>query len=165
MELTIPISKARTFHNVLYNSLTKGIILTCQLLASMVVARNLSPADMGVVGFANIIIGFLMQFSDCGVGSAAIRRPHLERKNLETAFTLKVILGVIAFVAALLVAPFMRHFCDHPAVVNVTRFLALNFLVSTIGFLPLTCLTREMKSTGPWSFRELLMPPSVAPWL
>ena len=49
---------------------------------------------MGVVGFAGIIIGFLNQFSDCGVGSAAIRRPQLEPGNLETAFTLKVIMGV-----------------------------------------------------------------------
>jgi PST family polysaccharide transporter/lipopolysaccharide exporter len=150
--LSVHISKAQTFRNVIYNSLARGMTLTCQFLASMVIARNLSPADMGVVGFANIIIGFLNQFSDCGVGSAAIRRPHLEQRNWETAFTLKVILGVFAFAAALLIAPFARHFCDHPAVANVTRFLALNFLVSTIGFLPLVRLTREM------NYRALMVP-------
>ncbi len=152
MELTTHVSKAQTFRNVIYNSLARGVTLTCQLLASMVIARNLSPADMGVVGFANIIIGFLSQFSDCGIGSAAIRRPHLEQNNLETAFTLKLILGVLAFATALLIAPFARQFCDHPAVANVTRFLALNFLVSTIGFLPLVRLTREM------NYRALVIP-------
>ncbi len=146
------VSKAQTFRNVIYNSLARGMTLTCQLLASMVIARNLSPADMGVVGFAAIIIGFLNQFSDCGIGSAAIRRPQLERRNLETAFTLKVILGVLAFGTALLIAPFARYFCDHPAVANVTRFLALNFLVSTVGFLPQVQLTREM------NYRALVVP-------
>ena len=149
---SVSISKAQTFRNVIYNSLARGMTLTCQFLASMVIARNLSASDMGVVGFAGIIIGFLNQFSDCGVGSAAIRRPQLEPRNLETAFTLKVIMGVLAFATTLLIAPLARHFCDHPAVANVTRFLALNFLVSTVGFLPQVRLTREM------NYRALMVP-------
>lgn len=138
------ISKAQTFRNVLYNSVTRGASLTCQVVASTVVARTLSAADLGVVGFANIIIGFLNQFSDCGVGNAAIRQPKLEPRHLETAFTLKVILGTGAFGTALLIAPFAWHFCDHPAAGNLTRFLALNFFVGTIGFLPMVQLTREV---------------------
>lgn len=146
------ISKAQTFRNVIYNSLVRGATLICQLLASTVIARNLSATDMGVVGFAGIIIGFLTQFSDCGVGNAAIRRPQLERRNYETAFTLKVFLGAGAFAIAMLIAPFAGHFCNHPAAGNVTRFLALNFLISTIGFLPLVQLEREL------NFRALVIP-------
>lgn len=148
----LPISKAHTFRNIIYNALVRGTTLVCQLLASTVVARNLSAADMGVVGFAGIIIGFLGHFSDCGVGSAAIRRPQLSRSNWETAFTLKVFLGAGAFGITLLVAPFAWHFCGHPAAGNVTRFLALNFFISTIGFLPLVQLTREM------NYRALVIP-------
>ena len=125
------ISKAQTFRNVIYNSLSRGILLVCQLLTSMVVARNLSPSDMGVVGFALIIIGFLNQFSDCGIESAAVRQPQLTQGNLETAFVLKLILGFLAFFTAVLIAPMAHYFCDHPAVANVTRFLALNFLINT----------------------------------
>ena len=150
--MSAPVSKAQTFHNVLYNTLVRGATLTCQLLASTVVARNLSATDVGLVGFANIIIGFLNQFSDCGVGSAAIRRPQLESWHMETVFTLKVLLGAGAFAMALLVAPFAHYFCEHPAAANVTRFLALNFLISTVGFLPMVMLTREM------NYRALVIP-------
>jgi lipopolysaccharide exporter len=121
----------------------------------MVIARNLIPSDMGVVGFANTIIGFLNQFSDCGVGNAAIRRPQLERQSLETAFTLKLVLGAVVFVIAMVIAPFARHFCDHPAVTSVTRVLAVNFLISTIGFLPLVRLTREM------DYKALMIPGAI----
>ena len=146
------ISKSQTFRNVIYNSMVKGTTLVCQLLATTVVARSLSAADMGVVGFANIIISFLNHFSDCGIGNAAIRQPELKQGNLETAFTLKVILSTGAFGTALLIAPFALHFCDHPAAADVTRFLALNFFISTIGFLPLVRLTREM------NYRALVVP-------
>lgn len=146
------VSKAETFRNVLYTGFTKGISLLCMALTTMVVARNLSASDYGLVGFATIVIAFLFQFSEMGVFHAAVRRPSLETSNLQTALTLKTVLGIGAFVAALLIAPFARHFLDHPATSNVIRILALNFLVSTIGFLPRLVLTREM------NYRALIMP-------
>src|ERR1700687_3321061 len=104
------ISKAKTFRNVMYTSITKGATLVCIALTTSVVARNLGPSDYGVVGFAGIVIAFLGQFSDVGVGSAAIRRPSLDQSSLRTAFTLKIILSCGAFIAVFLVAPFAPPF-------------------------------------------------------
>ena len=146
------ISKAKTFRNILYTVLNKGVTLICIAVTSSVVARNLSPSDYGVVGFATIIIGFLRNFSDLGLGSAVIRRPTIDQRGLRTAFTLKLILSFGAFVAAILVAPFAHHFFEHPATGNVVRFLALDFLVSTVGFIPLVMSMREQ------NYRALVIP-------
>jgi O-antigen/teichoic acid export membrane protein len=145
-------SKSKTFRNVIYTSLTKGATLVCIAVTSSVVARNLSPSDYGVVGFAGIIIGFLMHFSDMGVGSAAIRRPTLDQPALQTALTLKMILCSGAFVAAYLIAPFAHYFFNHPATGDVIRVLAFDFLVSTIGFMSLVELTREQ------NYRAMIIP-------
>jgi O-antigen/teichoic acid export membrane protein len=146
------ISKAKTFRNIAYSGFGKGLTLVCGALASMVVARNITPYDYGVVGFAWIIIAFLSQFSDLGVGNAVIRRPELHPQNLRTAFTLKLVLGCGACAGAFLIAPFARHLFDHPATGNVIRVLSLTFLVSTIGFIPQVMLTREM------NYRALMIP-------
>ena len=122
------ISKASTFRNVVYASLTKGSTLLCAGVTTMVVARNLTASDYGVVGFATIVIGFLLQFTDMGLLRARGRRPALHPNSLQTAFTLKTILGCSAFVVALLIAPFARHFLDHPATGNVIRILSLKFM-------------------------------------
>ncbi len=151
-EKPLTISKAKTFRNIVFTTFTKGITLFCLLLSSMVVARNLTPSDYGIVGFAGIIIGFLSRFSDMGLGSAVVRRPVLQARGLQTAFTLKIILSSGAYVAALLLAPFARHLFDHPAIGNVIRILALTFLTSTIGFVPQIVLTREM------NYRALVIP-------
>jgi O-antigen/teichoic acid export membrane protein len=147
-----PVSKAKTFVNVVYTSLTKGAAVVCQVIASLIVARNLTPADYGVVGFAFIVIGFVSRFSDLGLETAVIRSSRFDRGNLWTAFTLKIILSMGAFVVALLVAPCAHYFLGHPATGNVIRLLALNFLVSTIGFAPRITLEREM------NYRALLLP-------
>jgi O-antigen/teichoic acid export membrane protein len=146
------VSKAKAFRNVIYTALTKGATLVCIAVSSFVVARNISPSDYGVVGFAFIIIGFLSHFSDVGVGSAAIRSPTLDEHGLQTAFTLKLVLSSGAFVAAFLIAPFAHHLFNHPATGNVIRVLALDFLLSTIGFMSLVKLTREQ------NYRALVIP-------
>jgi O-antigen/teichoic acid export membrane protein len=148
-------SKAKTFRSVLYACFTKGITLFCTAITTMVVARSLSASDYGLVGFATIIIGFLLQFTDMGLGRAVIRRSVLEDHSLQTAFTLKAVLSLAAFVIALLIAPFGRRFLDHPSTANVIRILALNFLVSTIGFSSRVGLTREM------NYRALMIPSVV----
>jgi lipopolysaccharide exporter len=145
-------SKRAIFHNIIYASLTKGATLVCITLASSIVARNLTPWDYGVVGFAGIIIGFLNHFSDVGVGSAAIRRPTLSGSSLRTAFTLKLILGCGAFLTAYLIAPLAHHFFQHPATGNVVRVLAVDFLINTIGFMPMVVLVREQ------NYRALIVP-------
>ena len=111
-----------------------------------------SPADYGVVGFAGIVIGFLVHFSDMGIGTAVIRSPQVDKSKLSTALTLKIILSTLAFVAALSIAPFAHLLFEHPQTANVIRLLSLNFLISTIGFLSLTTLTREM------NYRALVVP-------
>ncbi|HTS04328.1 MAG TPA: oligosaccharide flippase family protein [Candidatus Eisenbacteria bacterium] len=146
------VSKGRTFSNILYTGVTKGTTLGCLFISSSVIARNLSPADYGVVGFAYVIIGFLSHFSDMGVGAAVISDAKVDERRLSTAFTLKIILSAAAFVAAYFLAPFAHHFFEHPQTANVIRLLALNFLVSTIGFLSTTMLTREM------NYRALVFP-------
>jgi lipopolysaccharide exporter len=145
-------TRARIFRNVIYISVAKGTTLICIAVTSMIVARNLGPSDYGVVAFAGMIIGFLSHFSDVGVGSAAIRRAHLGEKSLQTALTLKIVLGVGAFLAVYLIAPVAHYFFQHPATSDVMRVLAFTFLVNTIGFMPLVILTREQ------NFRALMIP-------
>lgn len=150
--LPTSISKAKAFRNIVYATLSKGATLACIAVGSSVVARNLSPSEYGVVGFAGIVIGFLSHFSDVGVGSAVIRRPNLDQSGLQTAFTLKIILSAVAFIVALLFAPFTYRFFDHPATGNVIRVLALDFLITSIGFMSLVSLTREQ------NYRALIIP-------
>ena len=150
------LSRSKAFKNVIYASLNKGVTLVCIAVTSSVVARNLSPSDYGVVGFAFIVIGFLSHFSDMGVGSAVIRRHSLTQSSLRTALTLKIILSVGAFIVAYSIAPFAHHFFQHPAIRNVIRILAFDFLVTTVGFMSWVTLTREQ------NFRALMIPGFVS---
>jgi lipopolysaccharide exporter len=136
--------RRRTFDNIGYNAIAKAIALTFQALANIVLSRNLTSADYGIVGFAFIFINFLTQFSDFGINSAAVQARELDEAELATAFWMKLGLGIALFTAALVGAPCALLFLDNTAIVGVIRLLSLNFAITGFGFIPATLLTRAL---------------------
>ena len=61
-------------------------------------------------------------------------------------------LGCAAFLVAYFTAPFAHHFLKHPATANIIRVLSLDFLINTIGFMPMVTLMREQ------NYRALTIP-------
>ena len=136
--------KTTTLRNVSYNSLATVIHLVVMAVANIILTRILSPSDYGIVGFAAIFTAFLSQFSDLGIGSAVVQKKELEQRELYTAFTIKFVIGLVIFVLAFLGAPLAVRVFDNPAIVEVIRVLALNFVLNTFGILPSILLTRNL---------------------
>ena len=136
--------KDKTIKNIGYNTLAKIIALLFQAAANIILSRNLSSSDYGIVGFGLIFISFLNQFNDVGISSAVVQRRELDEKGLYTAFSVKTLLGFSLFIITFIIAPLAPYFFDNSAVTNVIRLLALNFLINIFAFLPSSLLTREL---------------------
>jgi O-antigen/teichoic acid export membrane protein len=148
--------KKITTRNISYNAVATLLVASVQFLTNVVLARVLTPADYGIVGFATIFIAFMMQFGDFGINNAVVQPRELDEVTLSTAFTLKALLSVGIFLLLLLGAPLALFFMDRPEVVTVIRLLALNFLFSVGSFLPQVLLTRQL------DYRKLAFPATVA---
>lgn len=69
---------------------------------TIVLARLLTPADMGLFALALVILSLLSMFNDLGVGRLLISRPDLDERGKGTVLT--IILASTVVLAALLVA-------------------------------------------------------------
>src|SRR5712692_448657 len=96
--------KAKTLAGIGWQAVTRALTLLLQMISSTIVARNLSSSDVGLVGFANILMGFLAQLSHFGLDSAIVQRKQLDDRVTFTAFTLKAGLSATAFLVALVFA-------------------------------------------------------------
>src|SRR5207302_11049216 len=110
-----------------------------------VVARNLASADVGLVGFANIFIGFLSRFTGLGIDNAIVQRKKLEDRILSTALSVQIALAVMAFLATVLVAPFASTLIGHRGATAVIVVLGTTFVLNAFAFLPTCLLTRDLE--------------------
>lgn len=138
-----------------YNSLSKIMIMALTGISQIVLARNLTQGDFGIVGFATIFINFLAGFSDIGISSAIIQKNDLDKATLFTGFTLKLILGGVVFCIAMLLSVHVDSFFYSNQTSRVIQILSLNFIISSFAFIPTCLLTRDL------NYKKLLISQTV----
>ena len=116
-------------------------------ITGIILARLLMPSDFGVVAIGMLLFSFMNQFGNMGIGTAVIYRKDKVETSLSTGFVMRFFLGLFLFIVVFFVAPFWARFYNNLAITNVTRIIALSMIVTSLGFVPSTRLTKELRFT------------------
>lgn len=114
-----------------------------QFANTVVLARLLTPYDMGIFAAANSIIGLLAVLQAFGVASFVIREPSLDQALLASAFTINAVIALLLFAATIALSAFGGALLHSAGVGRVMRVLALTPLIGILEFLPAAKLERE----------------------
>ena len=124
-----------------YGSQVATFILTFG--TSVVVARLLSPREMGIYAMAFAVSGVVSSFTTFGVSSYVVREAELPREVLRAAYTTNASLAVL--VSAMLMGVSVIPGLLPPDVAFVLRLIALNPLIGLFEFTPWALSTREAR--------------------
>lgn len=114
------------------------------LLANVAFARLLVPSDFGLVAMAGVLLGFIDIFKDLGTGTALIRDKDLSEARLSSVFWLNAGFGLAMTVIIIAISPLAATFYHEPRVQAVLIGMAPSFLLSALGIVQSSLLTREM---------------------
>ena len=121
------------------------LTLALQLLAFVVLARLLTPEDVGLYSVAAALIGLTQVLREFGVGTYLIQEKELTPARIRTAFTLSLLFSATLCLAVLVLARPIADFYREPRLEAVTRVLALSFLLIPFGSTALAILNRDMR--------------------
>jgi O-antigen/teichoic acid export membrane protein len=122
-----------------------GVQVGVQLLAIMALGRLLTPTEFGLMGAANVVIGFSQIVSQVGVGPAIIQRQDLEPVHVRVAVTLSLVLGLVLGAAVFLGAPAIAAFYRIPELEPVLRAVAVLFPLDGLNTVSKSLLTRQLR--------------------
>ena len=117
-----------------YASFASGKALVLITLA--VLARLLTPADFGIVGFATLALAYLAVLKDLGLGGALIQRKDDTEEAAQTVYTLNLILGVVPDGGDDPGRPPGCVLLHEPLVTPILRVLSVTFLIEALGIGP-----------------------------
>src|SRR3954468_2231300 len=86
------------------------------LVSTFILVRLLAPADFGLVALATAVYSILDLLTDMSFQMALIRLPSLERKHLDTAWTLGIARGVLVGAALVISSPITAYWMSEPRV-------------------------------------------------
>lgn len=116
-----------------------------QFVQVAVLARLLAPADFGVVGVSNLIIGFFGVFANLGFSNSIIYKQENDRTVLSTLYWLNMLVGVFIFVVIQFTAPAIVSFYSEPKLERVLQLSSGYFLIVYVGQLYMFLLEKELR--------------------
>jgi lipopolysaccharide exporter len=123
------------------------------LVSTLILARLLVPADFGLIAMATSFVVLLEMLTAFGLDNALIRLLTLERKQLDTAWTLNVLLSVgVAIMMAACAVPVAR-FYGESELVTVILVLACGSLVQGFENIGVVYFRREMRFDREFRFQ------------
>ncbi|CCE24383.1 lipopolysaccharide biosynthesis protein [Methylotuvimicrobium alcaliphilum] len=125
--------------------LNKYIQITLQLVSYFVLARLLTPNEIGLFSVASSAIGIAQVFREFGVSSYLIQEKELTENKIATAFTITVIAGSLLFCLLFLLTPWLASFYNDERLILVFHLLSINFLIIPLNSTSLALLRREMR--------------------
>lgn len=101
------------------------------------------PEDYGLVATAMLAIGLIQTFVDFGATTALLRLSNPTKDDIDSAWTLKVIQGVIAAITTLSLASIISEFVERPELVQILWTLAGAILLASLSNIGLTIAAKE----------------------
>lgn len=120
------------------------VLIAISLLGNIVLARLLTPEEIGLYSVSLAVIGIAQVLRDFGMGSYLIQEKDLKDSHIRTVFGISLLIGSTLFLLVFLSAPALSEFYAEAEMVEILWISSLNFLVLPFCTISLSLLRRSL---------------------
>lgn len=122
----------------------KYLIMVVQFIATVLVARLLSPSEFGVfaIGVAIATIGHTLR--DFGIMTYLVQEKELTESSVRTAYGISLLIGSVIGLALASASGMLATYYGSESLRSVLLVLSVNFIVAPFNSVTIAMLRREM---------------------
>lgn len=125
--------KEKTARGLMWGALNSGATQILNLIFGIILARQLSPRDYGIVGVLTIFSAIAGNLQNCGFTSALINLKKPTSNDYNAVFWFSVSVSALLYIILFFSAPLIALFFHTPELVEVSRLVFIAFFISSIG--------------------------------
>jgi PST family polysaccharide transporter len=123
----------------------QALKMVLQFAAVIILTRLLPPAAFGIVAMVAAIFAALEVLRELGLSSATIQKSDLTHAEVSALFWMNTSAGLLIALALFLAAPLLAAFYGQPDLVEITRWLAVAFVMGGLTVQHWALLRRQMR--------------------
>ncbi len=127
---------------------SQGVKFIASMVATVVLARLLTPQDYGLISMVAIIVNFVSMFQYMGLSTATIKWAELNHQQVSTLFWLNMALSAVIMLAMAASAPIVAWFFGDPRLAWITVGYAISILFTGLYIQHEAILSRQMRFTS-----------------
>jgi PST family polysaccharide transporter len=137
--------KGRSVRGGLVTFASQGGRFLLTSVATVVLARLLTPTDFGLVAMVTAVTGLGQAFADLGLSEATIQRQEISHEQVSALFWINVAIGLTLALIVVALAPVLAWFYREPRLVKIALVLSLTFLIGGLRVQHNALLRRQMR--------------------
>lgn len=126
-------SSIQTFGNQIIN-----------FIVSLILARLLMPAEMGLIGMIGIFMGIGSVLINGGLTMSLIRTTSPDQKDYSTVFLFNLVGSIVIYFIMFFAAPFIADFYREPRLTYITRLYCTIFIIQAFSAVQVTRLHKSL---------------------
>ena len=132
-------------HSLLLSFAQKYTEFFIFFISTLIVARLLTPAEIGVFSVAAVLVSLAHMVRAFGVGQYLIQEKELTKGKIRSAFGVTLALAWVMAFVLFSSRHWLADYYREPTLGHILEVLALNFMLIPFGSITISLLNREMK--------------------
>ena len=125
--------KEKTAKGLMWGAINNGTMQVLNLIIGIIVLRQLTPDDTGLVGMLAIFTAIAGNLQSSGFSTALINEKQPTAQQYNSVFWFNILMGGLLYVLLFMSAPLIAWFFHQPRLTDLSRFLFLSFFISSFG--------------------------------
>ncbi|WP_426116191.1 oligosaccharide flippase family protein [Massilia sp. PWRC2] len=131
--------------SLVFSYLDRYASLIINIVSSMVIARMLTPADIGVFSVTVVLLTFIASIRDMGAGNYLVQEKEITIDRVRAVWAVQLGLGVLLALVVLAASVPVALFYKEPRMRDIMLVVALNYAINPFGSLTYAWQIREMR--------------------
>jgi O-antigen/teichoic acid export membrane protein len=131
--------------SLIFSYLDRYASLVINIASSMVIARLLTPADIGVFSVTMVLLTFVGTVRDMGAGGYLVQEKEITLDRVRAVWAVQLGLGLFLAIAVLAASVPASMFYKEPRMREIMMIVALNYAINPFGSLTYAWQIREMR--------------------
>lgn len=124
--------------------LERYLLIALQLLSFTLLARLLTPQQIGLYSVSMALVSMAQVVRDFGLANYLIQRKDLRSEDIGSALGLSLLLGGSLFLGINAAAPWIASFYNDASLARIVNIISINFLILPFNSISIALLRRDM---------------------
>lgn len=129
---------------LLFSTVDRYFALAVNFLTVAVIARTLTPTEIGVSVIGMAIIGTALSVREFASTNYLIQRPDLTRQETRAAFTLLAMMTIAIVLVLVVTAPLLAHAYHEEKLTSYLRLVSVCLLIDMVCAVPVALMRRDL---------------------
>lgn len=125
--------KEKTAKGLLWGAVNNGTMQVLNLLIGIIVLRQLTPEDTGLIGMLAIFSAIAGNLQSSGFSTALVNEKNPTDQQYNSVFWFNILMGACLYALLFMAAPLIAWYFHQPRLTDLSRFLFLSFFISSFG--------------------------------